>query len=620
MLFFLTIIAYLITWMNGSGDDGSMVSSVIINFIFFAIIVFLCRRWKTLFFKPLMNIMEDLTNLKEHLADAQNNDTYDSMLEYMKNSYEEIFKTEYVRNSFKKYLKELELLEVESAEEYNNCDISDFINYEDICISVKKGTAENIATSMTGLGILGTFVGLAFGLQFFDASDAQAMAESIVPLIDGIKTAFYTSIYGVVVSLVLSHQFKKRLNELEVSLDEFYNTYYDNVMVYPEYMLEKQTFDIQAEQKEILSSFAESISVSLSREMKDMMVPIFEKFSYSIENFSQTLANNQVEGLEKIVGSFVSNMNESLDNQFDALGDTIKNTCEWQRKSVEAMETVIEGITSEADKIKSLNNDLSITIEKFDDYLKKLSHEEDELMNHLEAYKFTVDKTFNSLNEVSSVISDLSVKEQEILDTNRQIFELFKENNQSALESQNKMFEMNRQMILDSQNCIEKNMDSFTDNITKSVSKLIEYTDEKFGTIRNTLMNIDEKIADSGNILTDVYVKLQDDVDTSLERTFEQFDKELANMTSYFSSALVDINDNTEKIPRIVEASYDQLRKQTSTYIKLINSLETQIGDAVANIAVMNSLAEKHAIEHKEIRNNGLSEKNPVASQNKVGE
>jgi len=58
---------------------------------------------------------------------------------------------------------------------------------------------DSIPTVFTTLGILGTFVGIYFGLQKFDVND---ITGSIPTLLDGLKTAFTTSILGISLSLI----------------------------------------------------------------------------------------------------------------------------------------------------------------------------------------------------------------------------------------------------------------------------------------------------------------------------------------------------------------------------------------------------------------------------------
>lgn len=57
---------------------------------------------------------------------------------------------------------------------------------------------------LTGLGVLGTFVGLQLGIGGLDLQDLKKLETSIVPLIQGCAVAFSTSVWGVGVSLIFS--------------------------------------------------------------------------------------------------------------------------------------------------------------------------------------------------------------------------------------------------------------------------------------------------------------------------------------------------------------------------------------------------------------------------------
>ena len=57
---------------------------------------------------------------------------------------------------------------------------------------------------MTGLGVLGTFVGLQLGIGGLDLQDLKKLETSIVPLIQGCAVAFSTSVWGVGASLLFS--------------------------------------------------------------------------------------------------------------------------------------------------------------------------------------------------------------------------------------------------------------------------------------------------------------------------------------------------------------------------------------------------------------------------------
>lgn len=61
-------------------------------------------------------------------------------------------------------------------------------------------SASHSPTILTSTGIFGTFLGVALGLLAFDTKDIQA---SVPELIEGLKTAFWTSIAGLLGSLIV---------------------------------------------------------------------------------------------------------------------------------------------------------------------------------------------------------------------------------------------------------------------------------------------------------------------------------------------------------------------------------------------------------------------------------
>ena len=62
-------------------------------------------------------------------------------------------------------------------------------------------TGKDFKSQIISLGVLGTFVGVFIGLQGFDPSD---ILNSVNDILAGLKTAFFTSIVGMSVSIVLS--------------------------------------------------------------------------------------------------------------------------------------------------------------------------------------------------------------------------------------------------------------------------------------------------------------------------------------------------------------------------------------------------------------------------------
>lgn len=79
-----------------------------------------------------------------------------------------------------------------------------------LCLWAGRKEKSLIANTASTMGVLGTFVGIFFGLHSFDPSNIQ---DSIPPLLEGLKTAFITSIVGMVVSMLVKIFYKEPVSE-----------------------------------------------------------------------------------------------------------------------------------------------------------------------------------------------------------------------------------------------------------------------------------------------------------------------------------------------------------------------------------------------------------------------
>lgn len=567
IMFILSLAALGYTARKLGNITAQFVLSAVISFMVLGLIVFLYKRWLKNFYRPLKDVTDDLRNFKKRF-DGLDEDEGTSVSVLMGHR-DELFNSDYLRGCLNRYLDELERLEADDAECFR-CDISEYINYDDICEHVKKGYAENIASSMTGIGLLGTFIGLAVGLQSFDASSMGSMESSISPLIDGIKTAFYTSIYGVVVSLLLSHCLKENTHDLDLALEEFYEEFYEDILAYPEYLLQKQALEIQQDQRDIMANFAETMAVSLSREMNQLMVPLFEKMSNTIDAFSENVANSQADGLGRIVDGFVDNMNTSLGNQFENLSNVIRETCEWQQAATESMDRVVDAIKEEAQDIAAIDIKLKETITKFDEYLEKLVEQEQSLSAQMEVYKNTLDITMQSLENSQNNINSMLEQQSALIEVEKTYNRVMEE---SVLAVKN----TNQEMI--------EGVEKVTEIANDFMKEITAFSNHEIERIEDRMSAAGTKMNSAAERLSTEYDKLRSDIDNTLSRTFKQFDEELANITGYVGSALNEVNDNTEKIPLVVNSIFETLKEETEDYILKVTDINKSLENAAGEMS-----------------------------------
>ncbi len=105
-------------------------------------------------------------------------------------------------------------------------DIETVINEETLSTKYWANVCSQIPGTMTGIGLLGTFLGLILGIANIGFSSVGAALDSVETLLSGIELAFYTSIAGVILSILYNVLHKLTWNityrELGMFMREFH--------------------------------------------------------------------------------------------------------------------------------------------------------------------------------------------------------------------------------------------------------------------------------------------------------------------------------------------------------------------------------------------------------------
>ena len=109
-------------------------------------------------------------------------------------------------------------------------DIDETINEEELSLRCWQGVVLQIPGTLTGLGLLGTFIGLIAGISRIQISSVDATLTSIMELFAGIRVAFYTSISGVILSMVFNLIYKFLWNIMVRDLGMFVGLFQRNVI------------------------------------------------------------------------------------------------------------------------------------------------------------------------------------------------------------------------------------------------------------------------------------------------------------------------------------------------------------------------------------------------------
>lgn len=184
---------------------------------------------------------------------------------------------------------------------------------------------ESIPGRLLTLGILGTFIGLAKGLP--TAVDPEALIGEASTLIGGLRTAFLTSIVGIIYSLAFLVFEKALVGSALSELHRFHavvGQYYP--VVAPELALTRIARSA-AQQSDSLRALENDLAATLSESfggaVEQHLVPLIEEMRAAVSKATDATAQVQIEGIQKIVNKFMEGMDEQLGGSFNKLGETI---------------------------------------------------------------------------------------------------------------------------------------------------------------------------------------------------------------------------------------------------------------------------------------------------------
>lgn len=255
-----------------------------------------------------------------------------------------------LRNEWQKFLLNAGQLDVRGMP----CDIEDYIN-EDSVID-KPGhsqLAELIPSLLTSLGILGTFIGLMEGLTSVNFSDAQGTMDSIPLLLTGMRFAFATSVAGITCSLLFNMFYRMSVGRACRALDSFDEAFYELAMprpLSPEVQLICQKQDEEERLARIAEAVGNRVASSLEMAVSRAMAPLTK----SLDTFIQGATQEQVEGVRRIVGQFVSQMNAQLSGQMTTLGHTMEMVSQGQLQTQKNLQNTLNAAQAMAADAQSM--------------------------------------------------------------------------------------------------------------------------------------------------------------------------------------------------------------------------------------------------------------------------
>ena len=336
ILFVLVIAASIVfTLFVGRGSLDMM----IYNFAFLALMIVICIVGMALGFRKMAGLEQAFDRAAEEIDNTFN--VVDSIEGSPASLPEELFEHEELDERYQEFTAFIR------KSQSGIGDIEDYINDTEVDSIFGKRLIDLIPDVLTSLGILGTFIGLVFGLKNFEPSNYEAMTASVSSLVNGIKVAFLTSIYGLSLSLVFGYGTKAAYSDLMNSLQRFLDKFHHYVIPSAEAEARNIMVNYQSEQTEAIEKMTEQFSEHLANSFEKVITPSFRKMNQSMDILTETMAIGQEEGLCGLLEDFLKKMRSSFQLQFDNFNEALDELTKAQNALAENTKNLYRDMAQE---------------------------------------------------------------------------------------------------------------------------------------------------------------------------------------------------------------------------------------------------------------------------------
>lgn len=482
------------------------------------------------------------------------------------------------KNSVKIATSHGEKSNLPASEFFNDITIGKAFNFNMRMLDAASGV-------LVGLGLLGTFLGLTLGIKGFNSSTASNIQASIQGLLDGMGTAFITSLVGMGLSLVYTVFIDKPSRKrLQRAIDLIDNRF-DELYFVDEYELIIQNQQAQIEKlTQTICNSMEANSAKIVEEIKAEMAYTADSGETSSISNAIRVIMRESEEQTKALKSFSTDLAIELNNGFDEVLSRqmqqrilplMENVDATTKAIVEHIDQMAAMVSAPAtDMLESVVSELKASMTSIvEDFKSSLSGS---ATGELEKLALSLGTATQAMGEFPQNMANISATLQvTIEEVKGAIAEI---TNSSANANSSAMKQMQEQVTM----------------ATSSMSLAIEQVKEVIGNLTNSSKEQTDRMMDE---LTSTVGKLG----TILEGTVssvsasmnDSFSKITENVTSSHADLIAlqdDTTSKTEKLLATFNEGLERLEKLNETVSSTMNQFQLAQGQITGTTSHLQSI------------------------------
>ena len=499
--------------------------------------------------------------------------------------------------------------ELEQTSDY----IEDTISTQAVAAGYKLNLRlmQAVPSILTSLGILGTFIGLAYSVWHFDSSSSESIRASIETLLSGMGTAFFTSVAGMLCSVLFLWFERSRYNRLSNSVDalcaRINKQYHRPSGALLDAGLEKISNKIDGLQLSIGNDLDKVLSEKVAPIMKDIshqidgleltfgddldkvfdekVTPIMTEISHKLENPAKAVADSLLSEFKKLSDNFADRLTEKVNGKMNellqqfilatnemkgvpaAINTATENLIKSGEMSIEAQKEFTKETQSRFEKYtEELTSAVKVQLSEIQHQMESTSGAlkgiPEEITHSVEAQKTVTEEFSQQIAKLGSIEEIYSAAIEKITSANQDLADA--KSNINALT--NKISDVATSIENASNGIVESTENMLADferinNLNQVVATQVKGYSDRISGIENGLKGIFDEIEKGLNRYASTSSKNMQGLLDTFTTAVAKASQEISNATSPLHEAVSGILNALEKTERSANALLARVEK-----------------------------------------------------------
>jgi hypothetical protein len=234
------------------------------------------------------------------------------------------------------------------------------------------------------LGILGTFIAIALSMPDFTVQDIEALDREISLLLSGIGTAFYASIYGIMLSLIWTYFEKRGLAKVDKQIFELEKIYGSRVWKKSE-LIKHEHMQSELKDQQIVQTLKDTFNMDFIKELNEQYLKNFTTIIHDTSSSFTKLTVHMQEASAELRDTLesIQNRQETVD-AVSAMQENIEgfnNNALSLQRSMERFDGSVEHTFDKIDK------ELGVAVEKLTTFARIISEQNQLILKNMVTLK-----------------------------------------------------------------------------------------------------------------------------------------------------------------------------------------------------------------------------------------